>query len=282
MTMRMWLAVAAAAMATACGPKVDGPDVVVKALYQPYLQGAAAPPPPFDMLDVYTPELKAELDRAATYGNLLDMPVIDADPVVMAQDWEIGAVTVAPVAPVSGDTAQVAARFDNMGHATVVTWDMRQVDGHWRVDNIGTGDDSLRGIIAAALKPVGDPSAMEAPVRAIYAKYAGATTPVEPLHRWAPLTDDLRKKLEAASAASTRGDVAALDFDPVVDDKHHDLGPVAYEAASSAVITRFDNGGDPKIIVYDLIEENGAWKIADIRSPGHWTLTQRLSEAGAP
>ncbi len=281
MRVRMGIAIAAAmAMAlAACGPKADGPDVTVRALYEPYLKGPGAETPPFDTLDVYTPELKAEIDKAATYASLLDQPVIDADPVIMAQDWEIKAVTVAPVAPVSGDTAQVAARFDNMGHPTEILYDMRLVDGVWRVDNIALGADSLRSIIANALKPIGDPAAMEAPVRAVYTRYA-TDNDVEALHLWAPLTADLQRQMAMAAAMGRGGEAALLDFDPVVDSKSHDLGPVQYESASAGVITRFDNAREPKIVVYDVAQDGGVWKIANIRSPGHWDLQLKLSEAG--
>lgn len=269
---------AAIALLAACAPAQEGPDAAVQALYAPYIDGAS-PPPALLERDVFTPELKAEINRAATYSNLLDMPVIDYDPVVGAQDWEIKAVTIAEVERTE-DTARMVARFDNMGAPQEVAYAMRLVDGAWRVDDIGAGDDSLRAIIAASLKPAGAPSAMETPVRALYERYAAATTPVEPLHRWAALTDDLRRRMQTASAMSKRADGAVLDFDPVLDATTNELGAVAYEAAASGVIVRFDNGGEPKILVHDLVEENGVWKIADIRAPGQWALGQKLAEAG--
>ncbi|MDX2235753.1 MAG: DUF3828 domain-containing protein [Hyphomonadaceae bacterium] len=278
MTFRTRLVLLAAIALAACAPAPPGPDAAVDALYAPYLQAGGAPPPLLER-DIFTPELKAEIDRATTYANLLDTPVIDYDPVVGAQDWEIKAVSVAEIERAE-DAARVVARFDNMGAPQEVAYAMRLVDGVWRVDDIGAGEDSLRGVIAAGLKPAGDPAAMEAPVRAIYDRYAAATRPVEPLHRWGALTEDLRRRLSTAAAMGARADAQVLDFDPVLDGKTLELGPVAYEAAAAGVIARFDNAGEPRIVVYDLVEENGGWLIADIRSPGHWALGQKLTEAG--
>lgn len=262
----------------ACAPAKDGPAVVVEALYTPYLVEDGPTPPVMD-LDVFTPELKAEIDRATTYGNMLETPIIDFDPVVAAQDWEIKSVAVTEVER-DEDSAKVLAAFDNMGTPTEVPYSMRLVDGVWRIDDIGAGDNGLRAIIAAALRPAGDPAAMETPVRAIYEVYRAATKPVDPLHRWAPLADDLRERMETASAMGARSDTATLDFDPVVDGKGLGVGSVQYEPASSGVIVRFDKDGEPKLLVYDMVDQGGVWRIANIRAPGQWSLEQKLAEAG--
>lgn len=269
-TMRKLIGLALAVALAACAPQADGPAKVVEALYAPYIAGQPAPGG-FD-LAVLTPELKAELDRATTYGDLLDAPIIDFDPLTQAQDWQISAVSVAESAR-DADTATVTATFQNAGTPTEVPFQMRLVEGAWRIDEIGAGETSLRAIIAAAIRPLGSPTAMEAPVRAVYDVYRAATRPVAPLHRWAPLSETLR-----ARAAR----VPELDFDPVVDGKGLGVGPVQYEAAAGSVIVRFDKEGEARLLVYDLVEEGGAWKIADIRAPGHWGYTAKLAEAGAP
>lgn len=272
--MRMWIAAATAALAlAACGKADPGPASVVEPLYAPYLAGAGgAPPPDLGAQPVLTPELKSVLDRASTYSNLLNEPVIDYDPLTGAQDWDIKSVVVTPKGAVKGDMALVTAAFDNLGAARRITFHMRRDPEGWRIDDIGDGQDSLRTIIETALQPAGDPAAMEAPVRAIYAQYALAGKRSPPLARWAGLSDALKRRMDAGADK--------LDFDPVVDGAAFDLGNVAYETVSSGVIARFDAGGSPKIVVYDMAAANGAWKIADIRSPGHWDLDVALREAG--
>ena len=44
---------------------------------------------------------------------------------------------------------------------------------------------------------------------------------------------------------------------------------------------RFKNAGAPHVIVYDLAQEDGAWKIDNIRSPGKWDARTKLAEGGA-
>ena len=279
MTMRIGLAFAAAVALAACAPKAAGPDAVVKTLYAPYVATPAAAIPAFDTRDVYTPDLKALIAKGETFGNLIDEPVIDYDPILGGQDGAVKNLVVA-AGEVTGDTANVTAKFDNMGTAKKLTFAMMRIDGAWRVDDIFEGETGLRSIIADGLKPAGDASAMEAPVRILYARYSGADRTIPPLDAWAPLTDDLHRRLAAANARAKAGGAPFLDFDPVLDGKGRDLGPVSYEAVGSAIIARFDNARDPKIIVYDVTEQGGGWKIANIRAPGHWDLEQKLNEAG--
>lgn len=267
--MRIWrsAALAASLALTGCGPQPGiGAAAMVEALYAPYLAGRDAPPPEISSLPL-TADLKAQIDKAITYGNLLDTPVLDSDPIVGAQDWEIAGLKVETKGAVGEDGVDVVARFSNMGAPREMTFLMRLVDGEWRIDDIADAESTLRRRIDAALQPVGEPGAMQAPVRALYERYA-ASQRIDPLARWATLTPDLSAALTAR--ANT------LDFDPVVDAQDWQLGPVSYEAAASGVIARFENLGEPKIVVYDLAEDAGAWRIANIRSPGRWDLMERL------
>lgn len=277
--MKMRIAMAAALALAACGAKTPGPDAAVKAIYAPYVSGPANAIPAFDSRDIFTPALKAEIARGETYGNLIDQPVIDYDPILGGQDGEVKNLVVSP-AEITGDSANVKVKFSNQGVAKEQTFAMQRIDGQWRVDDIFEGETGLRSIVAEGLKPAGDPAAMEAPVRTLYARYAGGDRATPPLETWAPLTDDLHRRLAAATARTKTGGAPLLDFDPVVDGKQRDIGSVNYETVAGAVIARFDAARDPKIIVYDVTEQGGGWKIANIRSPGHWDVEQKLNEAG--
>jgi len=265
----MWRSAALALLLalSACGPGPGaGAADTVRALYAPYLPGRATPVPDLASLPL-TADLKAKVDKAVTYGNLLETPILDYDPIVGAQDWQIAALDVDTKGRVGEDGVDVVARFTNLGQPLELTFLMRLVDGAWRIDDISDGESTLRRRIDAALQPAGELEAMQAPVRALYQRYA-ASQRIDPLARWATLTPDLRAALTAR--ANT------LDFDPVVDGQDWQLGPVTYEAAASGVIARFDNEGEPRIVVYDLAEDAGAWRIANIRSPGRWDLMERL------
>lgn len=273
------VALMAATLAMAgCGEPSDGPAAFVKTLYAPYIadkvENAGLQNP-----DNVTAGLRAEIAKAEAYGRLLEEPVIDYDPVINAQDFEIKAVTTRVVTPAKDGVAAVEASFTNMATPTKVTFNLREEDGVWKIDDIQSDGVSFRASIGEAIKPAGDVAAMEAPVRAIYAAYANGATP-EPLHRWAAFSKDLRPLMERQSAMGRRADTPVLDFDPALAGKTNHLSAVAFETASHAVIARFQNGTESKIVVYDLVEEDGGWKIANIRAPGDWDLLNKLRDAG--
>lgn len=277
MGLKGWAAVAALGLMAACGAKESAPVSYVRDLYAPYIANEN------DKIGLdharLTDDLKAVIDKADAYGRLLDEPIIDYDPIANGQDWEIKAVTVTAPSPPKDGAATVEAAFDNAGTPQRVTYSLRDVDGAWKIDDISSDGQSLRAGIENNLRPAGDPAAMEAPVRALYVRYAAETRP-EPLHRWAALSAALKPAMEAQSAMGKRADNPVLDFDPVLGGTENRIGIVSYEAASGAVIARFQNGDASKIIVYDLGQENGAWKIANIRAPGEWDLLQKLNAAG--
>lgn len=278
--MRMFKAalVACSLALAGCGEPSDGPGAFVKSLYAPYIADEA------NNAGLQNPEnltagLRAEIARAEAYGRLLETPIIDYDPVVNAQDFQITEVTTRVTAPPKDGAATVEARFDNMGKSTTVSFSLLQEDGTWKIDDISSDGVGFRASIAEALKPVGDVAAMEAPVRAIYGRYAAEPRP-EPLHRWVAFSAGLRPLMEMQSAMGRRADTPVIDFEPPLDASSNQLGAVSYETANTAVIARFQNGSEQKIVVYDLVEEDGVWKIANIRAPGGWDLLQKLADAG--
>ena len=256
----------------------NGPAALVEQLYQPYLtQGDTA-----QALDnaPLSASLRALVDKAVAYGNLLNEPVLDFDPIIFAQEGEISDVRAQMRG--SGDGAVVQASFKSFGEPQIVLYDMKRENDAWVIDNIRSGEDGLRAIIEDGLKPTGDPAAMIAPVKGVYDTYAEPSqgAPAEPLAGYAAVSATFRPLLEKRQSLIRSGEADPLGFDPVVDATAWQLADVKFEAASSAVIARFTNGGAPKAIVYDLIEENGAWAIDDIRAPGVWDVRMKLNDAG--
>lgn len=277
MSLKAWAAMAALLAMAACGARESAPASYVRELYAPYIANEN------DKIGLgharLTADLKAVIDKAESYGRLLDEPIIDYDPIANGQDWEIKTVAVAEAGAPKDGVATVTASFDNAGAPQQVTYTLREEDGAWKIDDISAEGQSFRAGVENNLRPAGDPTAMEAPVRALYVRYAAETRP-EPLHRWAALAASLKPAMEAQSAMGKRADNPVLDFDPVLGGTENRIGIVSYEAASSAVIARFQNGDAARIVVYDLAQENGAWKIANIRSPGEWDLLEKLGAAG--
>jgi hypothetical protein len=278
------IAFAALALASgllACQQKQDqGPILLAQALYKPYVEGGDVT----HTLEqpVYSASLREALDRAATYSRWLDEPVLDYDPLTGAQDFKVTDLKLTQQSA-KRDATEVRAHFLNYGKPADVFLDMKREGEAWKIDDIRSGGESVREIIADAVKPAGDPTAMTAPVKAIYDRYGpkrDPAKPVEPIHRWAALSAGFAPIMTMRAAQAKRSDHDPLEFDPVVDGQDWQISDLRLEPAGSAVIARFQNGPAKKTLVYDLVEEDNAWKIDNIRAPGVWDVRMKLAELG--
>src|SRR5262249_25781246 len=138
--------------------------------------------------------------------------------------------------------AKVVAKFTNYNEAGEVTYALVKEDGAWKVDDIASGDTSLRKIVDEVLKPIADPEAMKSPVQHIYEMYSpphnGASAP---LADWAPLS----KGFEAQIKKAGKQYKTLIPFDPVLDGASMDDN-INLETASGAVIARLGEGANQK------------------------------------
>jgi Protein of unknown function (DUF3828) len=79
-----------------------------------------------------------------------DVPTLDGDPFIDAQDWDISAVDIA-VRDASPDKAVATVSFKNIDHATTVVLDLTKIKSDWRIANItwqreGGRKETLRGL----------------------------------------------------------------------------------------------------------------------------------------
>jgi hypothetical protein len=74
-------------------------------------------------------------------------PILDFDPFIDAQDYEITGVTVATEALVERSSAVVRAQFVNLGQDKEVLYDLIWEADGWRVDNMRGQTWDLRQII---------------------------------------------------------------------------------------------------------------------------------------
>jgi len=253
------------------------PERVIESLYAPYLApGGDSVPSNWEKAPVYSKSLRAAMDRGFDYSLLLNEPVIDYDPIVNAQDYSISNLKIDVDPPANPGKAHVVARFDNQDRKTTVEYDMIVEDGAWKIDAIRSGTEDFRKLIDEALKPIGDPQAMTAPVEAVYKRY-GASEKVEPLYLWAPLAQDFRDSLGEAHRKSI-----VLGFDPVSSGSPGIPSDVKLEATSGSVIARFRVEDRDRVAVYDLVKIGDKWVIDDIHAPGNsgWDLRQKLNDAG--
>lgn len=126
------------------------PKEFLDAIYKTYI-GKNAKGMPLDKpatMRLFTPALRKAIDDdAKRAAKKNEVPNLDGDPFVDAQDWDIKSfdITVADKAP---DKATGTVKFDNDGDRKTITLDLvRSADG-WHIDEITTADGTLRKILS--------------------------------------------------------------------------------------------------------------------------------------
>src|SRR5262245_51431002 len=79
-----------------------------------------------------------------------EVPALDGDPFIDAQDWEISAVDIAG-RDASPDKPVATVSFKNIDHVTTVVLDLIKIKSDWRIANItwqreGGKKETLRGL----------------------------------------------------------------------------------------------------------------------------------------
>jgi uncharacterized protein DUF3828 len=72
-----------------------------------------------------------------------DVPVLDGDPFVDSQDWQIADLTIRVNDAATAKTTAVI-KFKNRNKPTVIKLDLLKVGGAWKIDNIRWPEGSLR------------------------------------------------------------------------------------------------------------------------------------------
>jgi uncharacterized protein DUF3828 len=80
-----------------------------------------------------------------------DVPTLDADPFIDAQDWDIKSFDI-HVTSVDASHATGLIKFDNAGTAKVLQVQLVRIEGSWKIHDIdyGGGEGTLRGLFKAA------------------------------------------------------------------------------------------------------------------------------------
>jgi hypothetical protein len=98
-------------------------------------------------LAYFTPELAAMIAGDAGRAQKNDEPpLLDGDPFIGAQDWDIKdvAITVKDIAP---GKAMGLVSFTNMSERQTVELDLKKFPQGWRIDEIRWSDGSLRELL---------------------------------------------------------------------------------------------------------------------------------------
>lgn len=131
----------------AASTAASDPSIVIRPLYDRYLAGDAGVFPPLEVQAPWSERMRNELMAMMARSEARNEPILDFDPFVNAQDWEIQSVNVTTDAVAEGSHAVVRANITNAGFAEDVLYDLVWENGAWRVDNIRNSDWDLRQIV---------------------------------------------------------------------------------------------------------------------------------------
>ena len=134
---------------------------------------------------------------------------------------------------------------------------------------------------AVAAQPYAAPEDL---IAAIYEPYFGGTFPEdESLLRSKALQALYDHDLES----TPEGEIGAIDFDPYVDGQDYEItdlviGTPDISGDNAIVDVTFKNLGEPRALTYDLVFEDGSWKVDDVASTlgdFPWRLTEIFAMA---
>jgi hypothetical protein len=139
--------------ALACGGAMaadPSATAFVEAIYAPYqVKDGKGPSLDSDaaLKRYFEPRLAALIikDRNDAAGEL---PTLDMDPFIAAQDWDISAVNVA-VRDTGAGKASATVSFKNLGKPTTVILELVKLKNGWRIADINWGrKQTLRGLFS--------------------------------------------------------------------------------------------------------------------------------------
>lgn len=157
----IWLGLACVAALGACGPReaaqapaseaaraITDPAPVVRQLYDPYLETDGRTPPLLEAAP-WSARMRAELEAMQALSMQVGEPILNFDPLINAQDWQLSDVSATADAVVEASHATVRAAFLNAGQREEVVYDLVWEDDRWKVDNVRGAEWDLRAIVTA-------------------------------------------------------------------------------------------------------------------------------------
>ena len=130
------------------GRAMTDPAMVIRQLYEPYLTPGATFPD-FQNQAPWSASLWTTLQAMMARSQAINEPILDFDPLIAAQDYQLSNLNVANESMVEASHAVVRATFTNATTPTEVIYDLVWEDDRWKVDNIRGADWDLRQIASA-------------------------------------------------------------------------------------------------------------------------------------
>lgn len=154
------LALSAAALAACSPPQADNtetpdanravtdPAAVIRSLYDKYMTPDAQFPE-FREQAPWSNDMWAQIEAMTARSEALNEPILDFDPLIGAQDYQLSDLNVVSEAVSEGSHAVVRASFNNANVRTEIIYDLVWEDDRWKVDNIRGDGWDMRQITAA-------------------------------------------------------------------------------------------------------------------------------------
>ena len=121
------------------------PRAFVEDIYRPYQTKGFKGQPYWKPVPFFAPDLAAAIERdTAQAKQRKEVPVLDGDPFVDAQDWEISDLLIA-VSDGNGK-AQAAVTFKNLGEPKALALLLVRTPQGWRIVDIVSANGSLRAL----------------------------------------------------------------------------------------------------------------------------------------
>jgi hypothetical protein len=136
----------------AAPPAFPDPADTIRPIYAPYMSQSGIPR--LRSQAPWSADLAAQIDAMMARSEALNEPILDFDPVINAQDWQLSGLEVSTDGVVQSSHAVVRARFVNMGRQDEVLYDLIWENDGWRVDNIRSSGWDLRQIITQNPTPL--------------------------------------------------------------------------------------------------------------------------------
>ena len=127
---------------------VTDPAAVIRPLYDRYMAPGAQFPDFRDQAP-WSSSLGTLLEAMMARSQQINEPILDFDPLIGAQDYQLSDLNVANEAIAEGSHAVVRASFNNATARTEIVYDLIWEAGGWKVDNIRGDGWDLRQIAAA-------------------------------------------------------------------------------------------------------------------------------------
>jgi hypothetical protein len=117
----------------------------LESIYLPYRQRGFKGQPYTDFERFFAPDLARAMKRESDYAKRRgEPPIINGDPFVDAQDWQITDLVVRATG--SGDKATGVVSFSNQGKPKRLALELVRTEAGWRIADIAGAGGSLRAL----------------------------------------------------------------------------------------------------------------------------------------